>query len=72
MDWLTALPMVLDGIAQLSASAMSALAARLLTIGLAALIIAGVTVFALTGFAWLWLRRTLDELLHIRPTAAHF
>ncbi len=67
---MTAIPMMIDSIAQVSASAMAALAQRLLTIGLAALIIVGVTGFALTGFAWLWIRRTADELLHIRPSAA--
>lgn len=70
MDWMTALPMMIDGIAQLSAAAMSALAHRLLTIGLAALVIGGVTGFALAGFAWLWLKRTLDEFFHIPPTPA--
>jgi hypothetical protein len=71
MGWMAAVPMMIDGIAQVCAAAMSAVAARLLTIALAALIIGGVTGFALAGFAWLWLRHTFDELFHIRPSAAH-
>ena len=71
MNGITAVPMIIDGIAQLCAAAMSALAARLLTIALAALIIGGVTGFALAGFAWLWLKHALDELFHIPPTPAH-
>jgi uncharacterized membrane protein len=70
MDWMTAIPMMIDSIAQLSAAAMSALAMRLLTIALAGLIIAGVTGFALAGFAWLWLKHTIDEFFHIPATPA--
>ncbi len=70
MDWMTAPPMIIDTIAQLGAAAMSALAARLLTIALAALIIGGVAGFALAGFAWLWLKHTFDEFFHIPATPA--
>jgi uncharacterized membrane protein len=70
MDWMAAVPMIIDGIAQLCGAAMSALAMRLLTIALAALVIGGVTGFALGGFAWLWLRRTLDEFFHTPPAPA--
>ncbi|MGE5269573.1 MAG: hypothetical protein ACM3JG_07870 [Thiohalocapsa sp.] len=70
MDWLTAFPMVLDGIAEMAASAMAALAHRLLIIALAALIIGGIAIFAVAGFAWLWLKQSVDELLHVRPGTA--
>lgn len=70
MDWLMAFPMVIDGIAQLTASAMAALAHRLLVIALAALIISGIAVFAVTGFAWLWLKQVVAELLHVPPDTA--
>ena len=71
MDWMTAPPMIIDSIAQVSASAMSALATRLLTIALAAAVIAGVAGFALAGFAWLWLRHTNGDFFHLPPSAAH-
>ena len=70
MDWMAAFPMIIDSIAQVGATAMGALAHRLLTVALAALIIAGVTGFAVAGFAWLWLRRAIDEHYHIAPAAA--
>ena len=70
MNWMMVPPMIIDSIAQLSAAAMSALAARLLTIALAALVIGGVTGFALGGFAWLWVKRTFDDLPHLPPTPA--
>lgn len=70
MDWMAAIPMIIDGITQLGATAMSALLARLLTIALAAIIIGSVAGFALGGFFWLWFRHTLEELLHIGATPA--
>ncbi len=70
MDWMTAPPMIIDSIAQVSASAMSALATRVLTIALAAAVIAGLAGFALAGFAWLWLKHTFGEFFHIPATPA--
>jgi hypothetical protein len=70
MNWMTAVPMMIDGIAQMCAAAMSALAMRLLTIALAALVIGGVAGFALGAFAWLWLKHTLDDFFHIPAAPA--
>ena len=62
MDLLTTLPPVVGSLSTLCADASQALAARLLTVALAALIISGVGAFAVTAFAWLWLKRFLGEL----------
>ena len=51
---------------------MDALAQRLLALLLSVLIIGSVTIFAVTAFAWLWLKHTLGELLHLHPSAARF
>jgi hypothetical protein len=69
MDWMTEIPLIVDGIGKLSAFALQALAERLLTIAMAALIIGGVSVFALTAFAWLWVKHAIGDL-HARPHAA--
>ena len=69
MDWMTTIPLIVGAIGQLGAMALQALAQRLLTIVLAGLIIGGVSVFALTAFAWLWIKHAIDEL-HARPSAA--
>jgi HAMP domain-containing protein len=52
----------------LSATILQSLAEWLLTIILAGFIIGGVIVFALTGFAWLWIKRAIGEL-HPAPSA---
>lgn len=62
MDWLATFPLIVGAVGNLSAAALDAVAQRLLTIALAALIIGGVAVFAVTAFAWLWVRRTVAEL----------
>ena len=62
MDWLTTIPLIVGVISNLSATILQSLAEWLLTIILAGVIIGGVTVFALTGFAWLWIKRALGEL----------
>ena len=49
---------------------MDALLERLLTLALAACVIGGVTIFAVTAFAWLWVKHTVGELLHLPPIAA--
>ncbi len=49
-DWLAAIATIVVGIAQLGATAMTALAERLLTMGLAAVIILGVAGFVATRF----------------------
>jgi hypothetical protein len=57
MDCLTTLPLIVGAIGNVSAGALAALAERLLTILLAVFIIGGVSTFAVTAFAWLWIKR---------------
>jgi len=71
MDWLTTIPLIIGGIAKVSALALEALADRLLTILLAVFIIGGVSVFAVTAFAWLWIKRAIGELHPSPSTAGH-
>jgi bacteriorhodopsin len=71
MDWLTTIPLIVGVISNLSALAMETLAQRLVTIMLAVVIIGGVGVFALSAFAWLWLKRTVVELQPPATTARH-
>ena len=71
MDLLTTLPPVVGSVGTLCADASQALAARLLTIALAALIIGGVGIFTVTAFAWLWLKRMLGELHLLPATPLH-
>ena len=59
MDSLTTLPLIVGAIGNVGAGALAALAERLLTILLAFFIIGGVGVFALTAFAWLWLKHAI-------------
>ena len=59
MDSLTTLPLIVGAIGNVGAGVMVALAERLLTFLLAFFIIGGVSVFALTGFAWLWLKHAI-------------
>jgi hypothetical protein len=61
MDCLTTLPLIVGAIGNVSAGALVALAERLLTILLAIFIIGGVSVFALTAFAWLWLKHAIGR-----------
>jgi hypothetical protein len=61
MDCLKTLPQIVGVIGNVSAGALEALADRLLRILLAVFIIGGVSVFAITAFAWLWLKRTIGE-----------
>ncbi len=61
MDCLTTLPLIVGVIGNLSAGAMQVLAERLLTILLAIFLIGGVSVFAITGFAWLWIKHAFGE-----------
>jgi hypothetical protein len=68
MDWLTTIPQIVGAISNLSATILQSLAQWLLTIILAGFIIGGVIVFALTGFAWLWIKRAVGEL-HPAPSA---
>jgi len=56
MDCLTTLPLIVGAIGNVSAGALVALAERLLTILLAVFIIGGVGGFAITAFAWLWIK----------------
>jgi hypothetical protein len=69
MDWMTTIPLIVGAIGKLSALAMHALAERLLTFALAILFISGVSVFALTAFAWLWIKHAIGEV-HARPRTA--
>jgi len=69
MNWLTTTPLIVDVISKLSELAMKALAERLLTIALSVCIVGGVSLFALTAFAWLWLKRAAAEL-HVPPSTA--
>ena len=59
MDSLTTLPLIVGAIGNVGAGALTALAERLLTILLAIFIIGGVSIFALTAFAWLWIKRAV-------------
>jgi len=61
MDWLTTSPLVVGAISTISASVLEVLLERLLTILLAALMIGGVGVFAVTAFTWLWMKRLLGQ-----------
>ena len=61
MDCLTTLPLIVGVIGNLSAGAMAALTERLLTILLAVIIIGGVGGFAVTAFAWLWIKHAFSE-----------
>jgi hypothetical protein len=56
MDSLTIFPLIVGAIGNVSAGALVALAERLLTILLAVVIIGGVSGFAITAFAWLWVK----------------
>lgn len=69
MDWLTAIPLVVGAVGDVSASALEGLAERLVTILLAILIIGGVSVFAVTAFTWLWIKRVIGEP-HASPSTA--
>ena len=69
MDYLDAIPPIVGFISHLSYLVMQALAERLLTIVLAVFLIGGVTAFAVTAFAWLWLKRVIGEL-HASPSLA--
>ena len=71
MDWFAAIPMIVGVISNLSSHVMDAVAERVLTIVLAALIIGGVTAFAVLAFAWLWLKRAIGELHPPPSTAQH-
>jgi hypothetical protein len=42
--------------------AMHTIAERLLTIILAAVLLGGVSIFAVTAFTWLWIKRRIEEL----------
>ena len=61
MDCLTTLPLIVGAIGNLSAGAMQVLAERLLTILLAIFLIGGVGGFAITAFAWLWIKHAFGE-----------
>lgn len=69
MDWLTTIPLVVGVIGNLSTLVLQALAERLLTILLAVFIIGGVSAFAVTAFAWLWIKRAIGEP-HAAPSMA--
>ena len=69
MDQLTTLPLIVGAIGSLSAFALEALALRLLTILLTVLIIGGVSVFAVTAFAWLWIKNAVEGP-HASPSMA--
>jgi len=69
MDWLTTFPLVVGAIGNIGASALGALAERLLTILLAVMIAGSVSVFAVTAFTWLWIKRWIGEE-HTSPSAA--
>ncbi len=59
MDCLTTLPLIVGAIGNVSVGATQALAERLLTILLAIFLIGGVGGFAITAFAWLWIKHAL-------------
>ena len=67
MDCLTIFPLIVGAIGNVSAGALQALAERLLTILLAVFIIGSVGVFAVTAFAWLWVKRAFRGP-HASPT----
>ena len=69
MDCLNAIPPIVGFISNLSYLILHTLAERLLTIALAVVIIGSVAAFAVTAFAWLWLKRVIGEL-HIPPSFA--
>ena len=59
MDCLKTLPQIVGVIGNVGAGALEALADRLLRILLAVFIIGGVSVFAMTAFAWLWIKHAI-------------
>ena len=68
MDWLATLPLLVDAVGNLGALIMQALAERLLTLLLAGLLIGAIGGFALTAFAWLWAKRVAAGLrLRLSP-----
>ena len=69
MNLYNALPLAVGAIGNLSELAMRSVAERLLTVVLAAIIVGGVGAFAVTAFAWLWLKRALAAP-HALPGAA--
>jgi len=71
MDWLTTIPLVISAVGNLSASALDALAQRLVTLLLAILVIGGVSLFAVTAFTWLWIKRRIGEPHAAPSTARH-
>ena len=71
MDCLTTIPLVVGVIGNLCSFALEALVVRLLTIALAVFVIGGVSVLAVTAFAWLWLKHAIGELHAAPSTARH-
>jgi hypothetical protein len=71
MDWLTIIPLVVGTVDNVGASALAALAERLVTLLLAVLVIGGVSVFAVTAFTWLWIKRWIGEQHAAPSTARH-
>jgi hypothetical protein len=69
MDWLTTIPLIIGDIGNMSAFVLETLAERLLTIFLAVFIIGGISIFAITAFAWLWIKRAIGELHAWAPCA---
>jgi len=61
MDCLTMIPQIVGTIGNVSVGAMQALTERLLTILLAIFLIGGVGIFAITAFAWLWIKHAFGE-----------
>ena len=69
MDWLTTIPLIVGVISNLSAIVLQSLAERLLTIGLAAVIVGSAGVLVLTELLWLWIKHAIGDL-HPAPRAA--
>ena len=70
MDLMTTIPLLVGAILEVCITAMDALAQRLLTIALSVLIVGGVTIFTVTAFLWLGIKRALCEMLHLTPQTA--
>ena len=71
MDWLTTIPPIVGVIGNVSAGVLESLVERVVTIFLAVFIIGGVSVFTLTAFAWLWIKRVIREWHASPATVLH-
>jgi hypothetical protein len=71
MDLLTTIPPVLGAVSNLCVQTLQGLAFRVLTMVLATFIVAGVSIFVISPFVWLWVKRAIGEMLASPSMARH-